>query len=160
MRGIHRGPVNSPHKWPVTRKMFPFDDVIMQMSLKFLPYGLLQLASIQRCISEWLGTEQNSDDRVTHVGQLGWLSKLLLSALCVFIQWYKISKLMLLVTTSAYLIKCLTWQQNQTFRILAHYYANFVDADLYWFFTIIFTDMFMRSKVTRSSPKIELWKKQ
>ena len=27
--GNHRGPVNSPHKWPVTRKMFPFDDVIM-----------------------------------------------------------------------------------------------------------------------------------
>ena len=24
-----RGPVNSPHKWPVTRKMFPFDDIIM-----------------------------------------------------------------------------------------------------------------------------------
>ena len=29
---IHRGPVNSPHKWPVTRKMFPFDDVIMRNS--------------------------------------------------------------------------------------------------------------------------------
>ena len=29
--GIHRGPVNSPHKWPVTRKMFPFDDVIMSV---------------------------------------------------------------------------------------------------------------------------------
>ena len=29
VRGIHRGPVNFPHKWPVTRKMFPFDDVIM-----------------------------------------------------------------------------------------------------------------------------------
>ena len=29
VRGIHRGPVNSPHKWPVTRKMFPFHDVIM-----------------------------------------------------------------------------------------------------------------------------------
>ena len=27
--GIHRGSVNSPHKWPVTRKMVPFDDVIM-----------------------------------------------------------------------------------------------------------------------------------
>ena len=25
-------PVNSPHKWPVTRKMFPFDDVIMKIS--------------------------------------------------------------------------------------------------------------------------------
>ena len=30
VRGIHRGPVNSPHKWPVTRKMFPFYDVIMK----------------------------------------------------------------------------------------------------------------------------------
>ena len=29
VRGIHRGPVNSPHKGPVTRKMSPFDDVIM-----------------------------------------------------------------------------------------------------------------------------------
>ena len=29
VRGIHRESVNSPHKWPVTRKMFPFDDVIM-----------------------------------------------------------------------------------------------------------------------------------
>ena len=26
---IHRGPVNSPQKWSVTRKMFTFDDVIM-----------------------------------------------------------------------------------------------------------------------------------
>ena len=26
---FHRGPVNSPYKWPVTRKMSPFDDVIM-----------------------------------------------------------------------------------------------------------------------------------
>ena len=28
-RGIHRGPVNSPHKGPATRKMFPFGDFIM-----------------------------------------------------------------------------------------------------------------------------------
>ena len=30
VRGIHRWPVNSPHKRPVTRKMFPFDDVIVK----------------------------------------------------------------------------------------------------------------------------------
>ena len=36
VRGIHRGPVNSPHKWPVMRKMFPFDDVIMV----FLRWGV------------------------------------------------------------------------------------------------------------------------
>ena len=29
VRGIHRWPLNSPHKGPIARKMFPFDDVIM-----------------------------------------------------------------------------------------------------------------------------------
>ena len=29
VRGIHQWPVNSPHKGPVTQKMFPFDDGIM-----------------------------------------------------------------------------------------------------------------------------------
>ena len=32
VRGIQRWPVNSPHKWPFTRKMFPFGDIIMQAS--------------------------------------------------------------------------------------------------------------------------------
>ena len=32
VKGIHRWPVNSPHKEPVTRKMFTFDDVIMWWS--------------------------------------------------------------------------------------------------------------------------------
>ena len=34
VRGIHRWPENSLHKWPVTRKMFPFDDVIMNLSVR------------------------------------------------------------------------------------------------------------------------------
>ena len=29
VRGIHRWPVNSPHRWPVLHQMFPFDDVTM-----------------------------------------------------------------------------------------------------------------------------------
>ena len=36
VRGIHRWSVNSPHKGPVTRKMFPFDDVIMALSITLL----------------------------------------------------------------------------------------------------------------------------
>ena len=35
VRGIHRWPVNSPRKWPVTRKMFPFDDVSMDFSMSW-----------------------------------------------------------------------------------------------------------------------------
>ena len=37
VRGIHRWPVNSPHKGLVTRKMFPFDDIIM--SILYLKYS-------------------------------------------------------------------------------------------------------------------------
>ena len=29
VRGIHWWPVSSPHEWSVTRKMFPFDELIM-----------------------------------------------------------------------------------------------------------------------------------
>ena len=36
--GNSPGPVNSPHKGPVTRKMFPFDDVIMLSSFSILRY--------------------------------------------------------------------------------------------------------------------------
>ena len=34
VRGIHRSSINSPHKGPVTRKIFPFDDVIMRCLLQ------------------------------------------------------------------------------------------------------------------------------
>ena len=33
--GIHRWSVNSPHKGPVTRKMFPFEDVIMLVPIRW-----------------------------------------------------------------------------------------------------------------------------
>ena len=36
VRGIQRWPVNSPQKWPVTRKMLPFDDVIMHECVWFM----------------------------------------------------------------------------------------------------------------------------
>ena len=49
VRGIHRGPVNSPHKWPVTRKMFPSDDVIMIIRIR---------VSISNCI---MMTSSNGD---------------------------------------------------------------------------------------------------
>ena len=49
VRGIHRGPMNSPYKWPVMRKMFPFDDVIMD-----LHYSILMLIdSIANSPVEW-----------------------------------------------------------------------------------------------------------
>ena len=46
VRGIHRVPVNSPHKWPVTRKMFPFGDVIMAINIPEPALTIMGLASI------------------------------------------------------------------------------------------------------------------
>ena len=49
VRGIHRWPVNSPHKGPVTRKMFLFDDVIMQcINRDHLLHGFSSPASYTR----------------------------------------------------------------------------------------------------------------
>ena len=57
VRGIHRWPVNSPHKRPVTRKMFPFDDVIM------LNLCLLVTRDMQHCLEKaqkWICVCYNS----------------------------------------------------------------------------------------------------
>ena len=53
VRGIHRWPLGSPHKGPVTRKMLPFDDVIMPLILLRIPvdsYGLFAHL-LQRCFA-------------------------------------------------------------------------------------------------------------
>ena len=56
VRGIHRRPVNSPHKWPVTRKMFPFDDVIMYPSCGLVasPPDANLGATTVRELMEWM----------------------------------------------------------------------------------------------------------
>ena len=48
--GIHRWPVNSPHKGPVTRKMFPFDNVIMDRDSS-LPGQFLDAAYLMEVLA-------------------------------------------------------------------------------------------------------------
>ena len=40
VRGINRSPMNSPHKRPVTRKMFPFYDAIMWRSWILIAHSI------------------------------------------------------------------------------------------------------------------------
>ena len=40
VRGIHRFPVYSPHKGPVTPTMFPFDDTIITPCIYFIKFGV------------------------------------------------------------------------------------------------------------------------
>ena len=51
-------PVNSPHKWPVTRKMSPFDDVIMTS------YGGIQTSLWE----EWHLTSQHQSYYIETIG--------------------------------------------------------------------------------------------
>ena len=54
VRKIHRSPVNSPHKGPVMRKMFPFDEILtveMECVLVYLiPRDKMAAYDIFRCI--------------------------------------------------------------------------------------------------------------
>ena len=47
VQGTHRWPVNSPHKGPVTQKMFPFDDVIISYSTDNITVNILLWISHQ-----------------------------------------------------------------------------------------------------------------
>ena len=61
LRWIHRSPVNSPHKGPVTRKMFPFDDAIMfRDGSRFAP-SQWERALLFSAVSHWLGASLESD---------------------------------------------------------------------------------------------------
>ena len=54
--GNYRGPVNSPHKWPVTRKMIPFDDVIVKsqsfMQIWSVVYALNSMLALHICVNQ------------------------------------------------------------------------------------------------------------
>ena len=48
VRGIHRWLVNSPHKGPVSRKMFPFDKVIMVWAIIIMIFS--KALSVSPCV--------------------------------------------------------------------------------------------------------------
>ena len=54
VRGIHRWPVNHPDKWPVTRKIYPFDDVIMPFRYNGVQVQLYLWHSLVGCGWLWL----------------------------------------------------------------------------------------------------------
>ena len=68
VRGIHRWPVNSPHKGPVTRTMFPFDDVIVIMrpsSSLIITYSVCTQVQGQR--SCWAGCQGRASRELVSV---------------------------------------------------------------------------------------------
>ena len=75
VQGIHRWPVNSPHKGPVTRKMFPCDDVIVCFvcwCIKLINYLKLHLSDD---ITDVMIRPQNTASKKNHINDLmPWLN--------------------------------------------------------------------------------------
>ena len=64
VQGIHWSPVNTLHKWPVTRKMFPFDAIIMWTSI--------QIKAWINHIKQWDVITHTCYDFMVMLGQ-GWV---------------------------------------------------------------------------------------
>ena len=77
VRGIHRWPVNSPHKGPVTRKMFPFDDVIILVWIDNTAVSSLRLNfstcfCMQQCYRDGSSISGRLEKHFTHYRKSRW----------------------------------------------------------------------------------------
>ena len=61
VRGIHRSPMDSPHKVPLTLKMVPYDDVILTCAY----------STASKCNHIWMVSCQKGPTRHTYAWQLG-----------------------------------------------------------------------------------------
>ena len=76
MLGIHRWPVNSPHKWPVTRKMFPFDDASCILKMRyFFNWNITwyESTALYTCARWQIGTKPLTDTDVDCGQGVTWL---------------------------------------------------------------------------------------
>ena len=77
VRGIHRWPVNSPHKWP-TRKMFPFDAVVLWKPRVVIMPTLSSLAALEVSLQQppvpTMTTDNRRDSKILHRKQF-WLNE-------------------------------------------------------------------------------------
>ena len=73
VRGIHRRPVNSPHKWPVTPKMFPFDDVIINI-MWLQSIHSLEAVWVVKSYPQGMFQDSKQSENTGHIGQRSQLS--------------------------------------------------------------------------------------
>ena len=74
VRGIHRRAVNSLHKWPVTWKMSPFDDVII-ISAVCMFTSLITWCAEMQLMGKYYRQENDSHLSLNPWNQLIWFNK-------------------------------------------------------------------------------------
>ena len=89
--GIHRWPLNSPHKGPVTQKTFPFDDVIMTNHVA-CPSPWHTIHGFIKQLENWFKELAKLNETPRHIGINGkiWVDKK------IFLDWLAILGLKIL----------------------------------------------------------------
>ena len=105
--GNSPGPVNFPHKWPVTRKMFPFDDVIMTWtSANLLSTGHLETSVNEALLGNNIYNEEKPFKEVVCK-----LCEVLFRPPCINPLWrHMASRILLLVNVMVFCGTLTLWQ--------------------------------------------------
>ena len=88
---IHWWPVNSPHKWSVTLKMFPFDDVIMPFSESASHKSCSCFVLLCFVVNQWVILTHICQGYFTRPGRIMWINSLA-PRRCMSISQYVIFK--------------------------------------------------------------------
>ena len=86
--GNSPGPVNSPHKGPVTRKMFPFDDVIMVSCLRVGARGDLHAG----VLIHWFSFNWDGDLPLNSWWSMYWTSSIVPSLAMTWVRSHHFSR--------------------------------------------------------------------
>ena len=86
--GNSPGPVNSPHKGPVTRKMFPFDDVIMPSKYMERNQKINAVEPMQVCLAYWNFTATDEPCQTSRASQHGYAFTIVPLKLFIHTQHY------------------------------------------------------------------------
>ena len=116
-RGIYRWPVDSPHKGPVTRKMFPFDDVITSTEPLSSDRASIAEMSVEKSFALPL---ISSIFKITHTPYLP-ISHLYLADIITVKLWWQLSNMNVNHWVLLTFFYKLTWSlmETQTCRALA-----------------------------------------
>ena len=130
VRVIHRWPVNSPHKGPVTRKMFPFDDVIMFQEDKLEVMnglGINNYEQIMNVISCWHYDQESINMIETVICQIKCFVGAGLSHVCcrggdliMWLKWHLWLLCKAFVTVYNIIEPILCWKRNNLVELSQH----------------------------------------
>ena len=111
--GNSPGPVNSPHKRPVTRKIFPFYDVILSLDISPQPLYDHMLVECSwccyiNCLIDFKNGKQNTLIKMSNNHRLGviYVKDMSLFTMETHVEWHATHAFVLPYSISYHILKC------------------------------------------------------